>query len=161
MKQALMIFAVVLLAVAYFANGDYGQAQWQAKAWMDPVVTQNEAHAANWAEKTFEPRTVFVSDIFGGELLMSRGLEGTEGGDWAIVPNVVGRMYDIQYKLYGANSSQQAHEFAKQYNAQYVWAPDRSIFAGYEWKAVNNTLFENQEFFETVYDDGTKIYRVK
>jgi hypothetical protein len=128
---------------------------------MDPVVTQNEARAANWAATTFPARTVFASDIFGGELLMSRGLEGTEGGDWAIVPNVVGKMYDIQYDLYGANSSRQAHETAKQYNAEFVWAPDRSIFAGYEWKPVNNTLFENQTFFELVYDDGTKIYKVK
>jgi len=161
MKQATIIFAAVVLAIAYFANEDFSKAQEQAKAWMDPVVTQAEAKAADWAAQTLPSRTVFASDIFGGELLMSRGLEGTEGGDWAIVPKVIERMDDVQYHFYGANSSEEAHAIAKKYGAQFAWAPDRSIFAGYEWKPVNHELFQNASFFELVYDDGTKIYKVK
>ena len=87
--------------------------------------------------------------------------EGTEGGDWAIVPNVVSRMYDMQYNFYETNDSRKAWEIARKYNASYAWIPDRNIFAGYAWKYPNYATFDNATYFEKVFDNGHRIYMVK
>ena len=159
--EARIAAALILLAVvAYFAFKDFEFSQNNARSWMGPVITKNEVAALKWVEENTPERTVFASDIFGGELLMSVLREGTEGGDWAIVPNVIARMYDAQYNFYQANESAKAWETARKYNASYAWVPDRQIFAGYEWKHPNYGIFENQAYFEKVFDNGHKIYKV-
>ncbi len=151
------IFAVV----AYYANQDLESALNQAKPWMNPVVSKNEVAALGWVKANTAERTIFASDIFGGELLMSVLREGTEGGDWAIVPNVVQRMHDMQYDFYEAKSSKQAWEIAVKYNAEYAWVPDRALFPGFAWKGVNYAIFEDAQYFEKVFDNGHRIYKVK
>lgn len=152
---------VFFALVAYFAYGDFKSGWSQAKPWMDTVVSQNEVAALDWIVKNTPERTVFATDIFGGELVMSVLREGVEGGDWAVVPKVVEKMYDEQYHFYQAANSTQAWQTAKKYNAEYAWVPDRRIFAGYEWKHPDYKLFENTTYFEKVFDNGHKIYRVK
>jgi hypothetical protein len=157
LAPALLIIAVA----AYFAYADLNKAIDTAKPWMNPVVSKNEVAALKWVVENTPERTVFATDIFGGELLMSVLREGTEGGDWAIVPNVVKRMSDAQYSVYGANSSEIAWKTARKYNASYVWVPDRNTFAGFEWKYPDSKIFEDEKYFEKVFDNGLKIYRVK
>ncbi len=153
-----------LAAVAYLAYGDVKETQFQASAWMDPVVTREEFAALDWIRVNTRERAVFLTDIFGGELIMGETLrEGVEGGDWAVVPNVVQRMNDVQYKFYGSSSANEAWNTARKYGAEYAWIPNRRIFAGYEWKypLEKNVEFENSTFFEKVFDNGVKIYRIK
>lgn len=152
---------VLLLAVAFVAATQVQQAKKSAEPWLNPVVTPDEVAATGWIKQNTEPRTVFATGIFEGELIMGKTRrEGTLGGDWAIIPNVIERMNDVQYKLFGAKSSLEAWNTARNYNASFVWVPNRQIFSGYEWK-VPADVFDNSTFFEKVYDRGVRIYRVK
>ncbi len=87
--------------------------------------------------------------------------EGTEGGDWAIIPNVVERMSDVQYKFYEAKTAQEARETARKYGAKYAWVPERQVFPGFAWKQANSSLFDDEQYFRLAYDEGVKIYEVK
>ncbi len=150
-----------LAAVAWLAAADYGSAMEQARPWMNPVVLPGELEAMQWVRQNTAPRTVFVNGIFGGEFLMGYSLrESTVGGDWAIIPNVVSRMHDVQYSFYGAENPQRAWETAKQYGAEFVWAPKRKVFAGYEWVEVNDGLFDSQYFSLAYENEGVRIYGV-
>ncbi len=161
-KAGRFLPVIVLFAiVGYFAFKDINSAMGQAKPWMDTVVSENEVASLSWVQAHTPERTVFATDIFGGELVMSVLREGVEGGDWAIVPNVVSRMYDEQYHFYQTEDAKEAWQTALKYNASYAWVPDRRIFAGYEWKYPNYTIFDNATYFEKVFDNGHKIYRVK
>jgi len=159
---ATVLFTLAILA--FFAYGDVKETQFQASPWMDTVVTREEFTALEWIRVNTLERAVFVTDIFGGELIMGETLrEGVEGGDWAVVPGVVKRMHDVQYEFYGSTNAKQAWNTARKYGAEYAWIPNRRIFAGYEWKTPleNNKEFENSTFFEKVFDNGVKIYKVK
>jgi len=152
---------LLLVGVAYFAYGDLHDADTQARPWMSTIILPNEVAALDWVVKNTQERTVFATDIFGGEMMMGHALrEGTVGGDWAIIPNVVQRMNDVQYKIYGASDSAQAHEYAKKYGAKYVWVPKRMIFAGYEWK-LPAAVFDDASLFKRVFDnEGVSVYEV-
>lgn len=152
---------ILVLAVAVAAATAVQKAKKDAEPWLNPVVTPAEVAATEWIKQNTAPRTVFATGIFEGELVMGKTRrEGTLGGDWAIVPNVIDRMSDMQYRLFGANSSQQAWETARKYDASYVWVPSRQMFSGYEWKLPAD-VFDNATYFEKVYDQGLRIYRVK
>ncbi len=146
----------------YFAFFDAQKAMDTARPWMNPIVTQEEYSAIEWVKKNTQERDVFVTDIFGGELLMGNTLrEGTEGGDWAIIPKVVERMSDVQYKFYEAKDVKEAWETARKYGAKYAWVPDRQVFPGFAWKQVDSSKFEDEQYFRLAYYEGVKIYEVK
>lgn len=153
---------MVILLAGFFCLQDAQKARKSAEPWVSPVVTPEEVAALSWVRENTAERTVFVSDIFGGEQLMGGALrEGTEGGDWAIVPNVVQRMADSDEML-GAGSAERAWQLARQYNASYVWAPNRQVFAGFSWKDVGREKFRDSEYFELVYNkNGMEIYKVR
>ncbi|MFH0835250.1 MAG: hypothetical protein V1881_02820 [Candidatus Micrarchaeota archaeon] len=153
--------ALLLAGVVYFAYGDVRDAEGQARPWMSTVILPSEVAALDWVVKNTQERTVFATDIFGGEMMMGHTLrEGTVGGDWAIIPNVVQRMSDVQYKIYGASDSVQAHEYAVKYGAKYVWVPKRMVFAGYEWK-LPAKVFDDGRYFRRVFDnEGASVYEV-
>ncbi|MBI5225247.1 hypothetical protein HY989_05235 [Candidatus Micrarchaeota archaeon] len=158
-------FALVLLvsaAAAYFFNEDMNKAKWQSDAWMNPVITQKEERAMQWVRENTVEREVFVTDIFGGEHLMGETLrEGTEGGDWAIVPEVVPRMSDVN-EFFKTSDSAKAHEIAKKYGANFALIPDRQLFAGFEWLSPDRSKFSNSDYFEMVYQDGEmQIFEIK
>jgi len=151
---------ILLLAVAVAAATQVQKAKNDANPWLNPVVTPAEVAATEWVKANTAPRAVFATGIFEGELIMGKTRrEGTLGGDWAIIPDVIERMSDVQYRLFGANSSQQAWQTARKYDASFVWVPERQMFAGYEWK-VPAAVFDNSTYFEKVYDKGVRIYRV-
>ncbi len=162
MRLAPVVFVTAaLLVIAYFSYADLGSAVEKARPWMNPVVTREELAAVEWVKRNTVEREVFVTDIFGGELLMGRALrEGTEGGDWAIVPDVVEKMADID-RLYDSNSSEEAWRLAKKHGAKWVWVPNRQLFAGFSWKYANEDKFFDTRFFELVFENRTKIFRVK
>ena len=156
-----MLAALLLVCVAYLAYGDVRDAEGQARPWMSTVILPKEAEALGWVVNNTPERTVFATDIFGGEMIMGHTLrEGTVGGDWAIIPNVIARMSDVQYKIYGASGSAQAHEYAVKYGAKYVWVAKRMVFAGYEWKWPAD-VFGDTAYFRRVFDnEGVSIYEV-
>jgi len=155
-----IILGVLLVFAAWLAFADFESARSQAQPWMAPVVTPNERDALEWVIANTPERAVFVTDIFGGEFLMGNTRrEGTVGGDWAVIPNVVERMHDIQYAFYQAKTPEEAHATALKYGAEYVWAPDRKVFAGYEWVELNRSLFV-PPYFSLEFDNGAAIYRV-
>ncbi|MFH1780209.1 MAG: hypothetical protein ABH803_03655 [Candidatus Micrarchaeota archaeon] len=141
-------------------SGDYNKAISAAKPWMNPILTQEEIKAIEWVKQNTPERTVFMSDIFGGELLMANLREGVEGGDWAIIPNVIERMDDVQHNFYEAETVETAWNTAKKYGAEFVWAPNRQVFAGYAWVNIPSFL-EESEYFEKVFDNGARVYKVK
>lgn len=141
-------------------NGDVNKAVSLAEPWMNPIITREELKAIDWVKANTAPRTVFMSDIFGGEFLMANLREGTEGGDWAIIPNVVERMSDVQNNFYGASDSKKAWETAKKYDAEYVWAPNRQVFAGFSWVSIPEFL-DDEQYFEKVFDNGARVYKIK
>ena len=152
---------LLLLAVTVVAAGSIQSAKKTAEPWLNPVVTPDEVAATEWIKQNTAPRTVFASGIFEGELIMGKTRrEGTLGGDWAIVPNVIERMSDVQYKLFGAKDSKEAWTTARKYHASYVWVPNRSMFAGYAWNYPAD-VFDDATYFEKVYDKGVRIYKVK
>jgi hypothetical protein len=162
-KSLSVALAVVLLvAAAYFSYLDLQKAIERSKPWMEPVVTQAEFKALDWVRANTKEREVFAADIFGSEIIFGQTLrEGTEGGDWAIIPNVVQRMSDVD-RLFKTTDAKEASELSKKYNASYVWLPSRQIFAGYGWFSAERSKFENETFFERVYSqENIEIYRVK
>jgi len=162
MRTAPAIFAFLFLAIlAYFSYGNLNSAMYLAKPWVSPLVTPEEVAAVEWVKANTPERALFVTDIFGGELLMGRALrEGVEGGDWAIVPNVVERMADVD-KFYDSNSSEEAWNIAKKYGAEYAWAPNRQLFAGFAWKSANEAKFYDARYFDLVFENQTKVFKVK
>ncbi|MFH1750529.1 MAG: hypothetical protein ABH863_02525 [Candidatus Micrarchaeota archaeon] len=156
------LFLLLSLAAAYYFNEDMNKAKWQADAWMNPVVTQEEEKSMEWVRLNTAERETFVTDIFGGEHMMGESLrEGTEGGDWAIIPNVVTRMSDVN-EFFKTDDSQKAYDIAKRYGANYVMIPNRQIFAGFEWMWPERTKLQNTQYFELAYKDGEfEYYRVK
>ncbi|VVB67252.1 Uncharacterised protein [Candidatus Norongarragalina meridionalis] len=152
---------LLLVCVAYFAYGDLRDADAQARPWMNTVILPNEVAGLGWVVLNTQERTVFATDIFSGEMMMGHTLrEGTVGGDWAIIPDVVQRMNDVQYKIYGASDAKQAHEYAVKYGAKYVWVPKRMVFAGYEWKWPAS-VFGDTNYFKRVFDnEGVSVYEV-
>ncbi|MCX6767750.1 MAG: hypothetical protein NTY90_03420 [Candidatus Micrarchaeota archaeon] len=162
-RAALEILPVLMLlaALAFFSYSDVSKAMDAARPWMNPVITPKEVAALDWVRQNTAERELFVTDIFGGELLMGRALrEGTEGGDWAIVPNVVDRMADID-KIYDSKNSSEAWALAKKYGAKWVWVPDRQLFAGFSWKSAQEQKFHDENFFELAYDDQVQVFKVK
>ncbi|MEK6954356.1 MAG: hypothetical protein AABX01_05075 [Candidatus Micrarchaeota archaeon] len=162
---AIAIYLIALvssLGVAYYYNEDMNKAKWQADAWMNPVVTQEEEKSMKWVRENTKERETFVTDIFGGEHMMGESLrEGTEGGDWAIIPNVVTRMSEVN-EFYKTSDAQKASEIAKRYNANYAMIPNRQIFAGFEWLWPEKTKLQNTQYFELVYKDGDfEYYKIK
>lgn len=157
LPMALLLLAVV----AHFATGAIQQSKQSAAPWLNPVVTPDEVAGLDWVRNNTAPRTVIASGIFEGELLMGKTRrEGTLGGDWAIVPNVIDRMSDIQYRLFEAKDSEEAWTTARKYNASFVWVPNRQTFEGYEWK-VPAAVFDNAIYFKKVYEQGIlRIYKV-
>jgi len=173
---AVLVYGVALissLGIAYFYNEDMNKGKWQADAWMNPVITQEEEKSMEWVRANTPERETFVTDIFGGEHLMGESLrEGTEGGDWAIIPNVVARMGDVN-EFYKTSDSQKAYEIARRYNANYVMIPNREVFAGFEWlfppwttregvPLYDTQKLKNEQFFELAYKDGNfEYYKLK
>jgi len=149
------------LAVSLF-SADFDKAYSSAVPWMTPVITEEELRAMDWVRANSNERDVFVEDIFGGEFLMGQTLrEGTEGGDWAIIPNVVERMSKID-EFYKTDSADKAYEIAKEHNAKFVVIQNRQVFAGFSWMHPEKSKMQDSRFFELVYEDnGFEIYRVK
>ncbi len=162
----LLLFYALSLVIAgglgYYYTEDLNRATWQADAWMNPVITPEEEKAMDWVRDNTVERETFVTDIFGGEYLMGETLrEGTEGGDWAVIPNVVTRMSDVN-EFFKTPEPQKAYEIAKRYNANFVLIPNRQIFAGFEWLHPDRTKLQNPQYFERVYQDGEfEIYKLK
>ncbi len=151
---------LVFIGIAWQANEDVNKALWQAGSWMSPVVTKEESKSLKWVLANTEERDVFVTDIFGGEHLMGNTLrEGTEGGDWAIVPDVVNRMGRID-EFYKTKDAKRAHEIAKQYGAKYVLVPNRQVFAGFGWFEPEKGKMQ-EPYFTLLYDEnGMRYYSV-
>ncbi|MFH0970962.1 MAG: hypothetical protein V1835_00185 [Candidatus Micrarchaeota archaeon] len=162
----LLIFVGISLLVAggtvYYYTEDVKKATWQADAWMSPVITPEEEKSMDWVRRNTPERETFVTDIFGGEHMMGETLrEGTEGGDWAIVPEVVQRMSDVN-EFFKTNDAKKAYDLARKYRANYVLIPNRQVFAGFEWMYPEKTKLQDVAYFERVYKDGDmEIYKLR
>lgn len=155
---ALFVLGVLVFGgIIWQANEDVNKALWQAGSWMTPVITKEESKSLKWVLENTKERDVFVTDIFGGEHLMGNTLrEGTEGGDWAIVPDVVNRMARID-EFYKSKDAKRAHEIAKQYNASYALMPNRQVFAGFGWLDPERVKMQ-EPYFTLLYADGNMTY---
>ena len=129
---------------------------------MNPVITKEEKKAGEWILRNTQERETFVADIFGGEFIMGTTLrEATEGGDWAVVPDVVKKMGEID-EFYKTTDAKRANEIAKKYGATYAIIPNRQVFAGFGWMWTEKGKLNDSEFFGKVYEDnGFEIYRAK
>jgi uncharacterized membrane protein len=135
------------------ANGD---------PWYDRVVKPGEMQATSWVLENTGKDQKFVSDIFGGELIMGMTTRvPTVGGDWANAPNPVQLMGDTN-TIYTTTDAETAYDLAVEHNATYVWVPlSRTEFSGYGWEAVQTDKFENQTYFKLLYNNSdVKIYEV-
>jgi hypothetical protein len=160
--QGALALAALLLVAGWSYAQDVQRTRAGGEAWVNPLVSPSEVKALEWVRANTAERTVFVTDIFGGEQLMGGALrEGTIGGDWAIVPDVLRRFQDAD-EFVNTADAQKAWEIARRYGASYVWAPPRSVFAGYSWKDLERGKLQDERYFERVYRDGLmEIYRVK
>ena len=153
----MVVAALVFAGIVWQANEDLNKAIWQTGSWMTPVITPEESKSLKWVLANTKERDVFVTDIFGGEHLMGNTLrEGTEGGDWAIVPEVVNRMARID-EFYKSTDAERAHEIAVQYRAKYVLMPNRQVFAGFGWSEPERAKMR-EPYFTRVYGDGEMEY---
>ncbi|MBU1197368.1 hypothetical protein KJ765_02535 [Candidatus Micrarchaeota archaeon] len=151
----------VSAGVAVLVKQDVDKATWQARPWMSPIITEEESKATRWIEENTLERDIFVTDIFGGEHIMGNTLrEGTEGGDWAIVPGVVEKMGEIN-EFYSTKDADRAYVLATKHGAKYVLIPNRQIFAGFKWFYPEKGKMENAQYFKRVYSDNDfEIYQV-
>lgn len=157
--KALFIPIAILLFFAYL---DVQQVSTAVKPWVSTVITPYEMAAINWVLKNTQKKETFATCIFEGEFLMGMTLrEATEGGDWAVVPDVTTRMSEID-SLFKTNESNRAYNITKKYNAKYVWLPlKRQTFCGYGWYYANQTQFNDTRFVERFRNEGVVIYEVK
>ncbi|VVB66903.1 Uncharacterised protein [Candidatus Norongarragalina meridionalis] len=152
---------LALCAVAYLAYLDMGHAMAQGKLWVRPIILKGEIDALSWVRENTPERTVFVTDIVAGEMIMGYTLrEGVLGGDWAVIPNVLKRMSDVQYGIYNSSDADAACAMAKEYGAKYVWVPERDIFAGYEWNWHSDVFNDARRFRRVFGNDDVTIYEV-
>ncbi|MFH1106280.1 MAG: hypothetical protein V1787_00125 [Candidatus Micrarchaeota archaeon] len=157
---ALAAVALLFAVIVFQTNEDVNKAIWQTGSWMNPVVTLEESKSVQWVLENTNERDVFVTDIFGGEHLMGNTLrEGTEGGDWAIVPGVVDRMAKID-EFYKTKDADKAAEIAKKYKAKYVLMPNRQVFAGFGWLEPERGKMVPPYFVRVYEDNGFEIYTV-
>jgi hypothetical protein len=159
------ILGILTLAFLYAWATGLNPARDSGKPWVSPVITQEERQALQWVLEHTRERDTFAADIFGSEQLMGQTLRlGTEGGDWAIIPNVVERMSAFD-QFFSATDARKAWQTAVRYNASYVWAPNRQVYAGYGWKPINRTTLSDERYFTRVFLNQTRgepmeIYRV-
>lgn len=145
-----------------FAYLDFQQVNATTPAWVNPVISQHEFNAIDWVINNTKKRDVFMTCIFEGEFLMGMSLrQATEGGDWAIIPEVTTRMSEIN-EFFKTENIDRAYFIAKKYNAKYIWLPlGRQTFCGYGWFYPNVTKFENSNFTEIFRNEGVVIYEVR
>ena len=158
-----LLAGLVIVAMAFLYFRGVGASMKTMESWMSTQVTPEEINAMEtWVMQNTNERTIFYTDIFGGEMMMGKTLrEGVEGGDWAVIPNVVDRMGDAD-KFFKSTDSKEAHDLAKKYSAEYVWLPNRQLFCGYGWFEAEKEKFNDQKYFEKVYDEkGVMVYKVK
>ena len=158
MKALIIPIAIILM----FAIVDFQQVNSATQPWVSTVITPSEMDALHWVFENTQKKDTFVTCIFEGEFLMGMTLrEATEGGDWAIIPNVTTRMSEIN-EFFKTNESGRAHYIAKKYNAKYVWVPlGRQTFCGYGWFYPNISKFDQFHFNERFRNSGVIIYEVK
>lgn len=158
-----LIFCLLLVTAFVFtltATLSLHDSRERGKAWVEPIISREEYFALDWIRNNTVEKTVFASDIFGGELIMGNTLRLTlEGGDWAITPNVIQRMSDANI-LFTTNDSKVAWDLAIKCNCSYIWLPNRQIFMGYGWKEPEVTTFEDERYFTLVFQNKTRIFKV-
>ncbi|VVB71243.1 Uncharacterised protein [uncultured archaeon] len=159
-KRIFLLLILISFILTMTASLSLHDSRERGKAWVEPVISREEYAALDWIRNNTVEKTVFASDIFGGELIMGNTLRLTlEGGDWAIIPNVIQRMNDAN-TLYTTTNPQAAWEIARKYNCSYDWLPNREILMGFGWKQPEDTVFKNTKYFTLVFENKTKIYKV-
>ncbi len=159
-KGIFLLLTVIAFMITMAASLSINDTRERGKAWVDPIISREEYYALNWITNNTQEKTTFATDIFGGELIMGNTLRLTlEGGDWAIIPNILQRMSDAN-TLFTTDNSKTAWELAVKYNASYIWLPNRQIFMGYGWKQVDDGVFNDKKYFTLVFENKTKIYKV-
>ena len=157
MKKEL-VFLVLILAILWVG---IQQLDHHVGPWLRPVVLSDELDAAKWTKANIPPNTLFLSGIFGGELLMGiAGHTALVGGDWAANPNSATQMSAMD-EFYKTNSSNRAEEIWRKYNASYAWFPTRSVYAGYGWFHPNEEKMDDPRF-EIIYENReVRIYKLR
>ena len=153
---------IPLVIILFFAYLDLQQVNTTVKPWVNTVITPYEMDAIGWVLNNTKKKEVFLTCIFEGEFLMGMTLrEATEGGDWAIVPDIITRMSEID-SIFKTNDSNRAYELTKKYNASYVWLPlNRQTFCGYGWFYPNQIQFNDSRFIPRFRNNGVVIYEIK
>lgn len=153
---------IFLIALALFGWQELERSRSTVTHWLAPVINDGEIAAFDWVKANTAKRDVFMACIFEGESLMGTTLrESVEGGDWAVVPNVIDQMAAAD-KFFFDSSGAEAASIAKRYNAKYAWVTKgRQIFCGYGWKDIPYQKFEDPVYFKKLFEnDGVVIYGI-
>ena len=156
------LLAVFLIVLAWFGWAGLEHSRSGVENWLSPVINDGEIAAFDWVKANTAKKDTFMACIFEGESLMGTTLrESVEGGDWAVVPDVLDRMADADMFFFDSSGAD-ASAIAKFYNAKYVWVTKgRKIFCGYGWKDIPLKKFDDPVYFTKLFEnDGVIIYGV-
>jgi len=156
-----VLLMVVSLAMGFALAQDFNSTVSAGSSWVNPIVSSEEVRALPWVRANTAHRERFMACIFEGEFLMGHTLrESMEGGDWAIVPDVVRQMGDVN-DFFTTNESFKAWQIASKYNATHAWVPLRDQFCGFSWERASMKKFSDTRYFEEAFsNEKVKIYRI-
>jgi len=150
-----IIAVAVLLSMAMVS---VPQLDHHVNPWLNTVVLQGEADAANWAREN--ARGLFLAGIFGGELVMGLAAQPSlVGGDWAANANAPQQMSDMD-EFYKTDSPARAEEIWKKYNASYAWFPSRQVYAGYGWISADEEKMSGPRFRIVFTNPEVRVYEL-
>lgn len=162
MEKIRLAFATLALAaICAGALANYSSVRSQLSPWYEPIVTRDEVQLALWADENLPAGTLYAADLFACEMLTAtaRGI-CTIGGAWELADNANQRFADDE-KAFLSNSSKEAWEIFRKYEARYVLTSPRTAFYAYGYKPPSNEKFGDAKYFSLVHQIGqAKLYKV-
>ena len=157
MRRELLLLAIAVVALYFGVQ----QLDYHVNPWLNTVVTSGEAAAAEQFARGTPQDTVFMSDIFGGELVMGLAARSAIiGGDWAANPAAPRQMSDAQ-EFYKTASADRAAELMRKYNITYAVFPDRKLFCGYGWIDADESKMADPRFSIAFDATGVRVYALR
>lgn len=170
-KYALVIILFIFLVYeAYFMSSNsynfvastyFPEVKANADPWYSRVILPGEMNSTAWIKANTNTTDKFVADIFGAEMIMGMtDRVSTVGGDWSNAPDPIKDMSDTN-EIYVTDDPQEAYNLAVQDNCSYIYLPNRDTFSGYSWVYGNHTKFDDEQYFQLVYQNpDVSIYKV-
>lgn len=160
-KIRLVVATLALVGIAALGVANYPTVRSQLSPWYDPIVSRDEVAVALWADANLPPRALYAADLFACEMLTATARAiCAVGGAWELADNANQRFSENE-RAFLSNSSEEAWQVFRKYEARYVLTSPRTAFYAYGYKPPSNQKFGDARYFQLVHQAGeAKLYKV-